>query len=89
VGYEWLSDQASFRAYGEPNREVSWVVYADRDDPVIQQLRRPVEEDKGPENKLCDQGQLLHPTAYGYPESMGKDYKEREEMKWQMEEREQ
>jgi hypothetical protein len=52
TGYEWKSDGASFTAYGEPGREVSWMVMADRDDPVIHQLRRPVEEDKGPDNKL-------------------------------------
>jgi hypothetical protein len=77
TGYEWRSDGVSFLAYGEPSREVSWMVMADRDDPVIRQLARPVEEDKGPDNKLCDRGELLYPTAYGYPESMGKDYRER------------
>ena len=62
------------------------MVMADRDDPVIHQLHRPVEEDKGPDNKLCDRGQLLYPTAYGYPESMGKDYQDKEEMDRLMEE---
>jgi hypothetical protein len=54
---------------------------ADRDDPVIRQLARQVEEDKGLDNKLCDRGEFLYPTAYGYSESMGKDYEEREELK--------
>jgi hypothetical protein len=81
TGYEWNADGASFTAYGESGREVSWMVMADRDDPVIHQLRRPVEEDKGPDNSLCDRGELLYPEAYGYPESMGKDYQEREEMR--------
>jgi len=81
AGYEWSAGGASFTAYGEPGREVSWMVMADRDDPVIHQLRRPVEEDKGPDNKLCDRGELLYPTAYGYPESMGKDYQDREAMR--------
>jgi hypothetical protein len=81
TGYEWNSNRAGFRVFGEPNRKVAWMVMADRDDPVIHQLARPVEEDKGPDNKLCDRGELLYPEAYGYPESMGKDYKEQEEMK--------
>jgi hypothetical protein len=79
--YEWRSDHRAVHIFGEPNREVAWIVMADRDDPVIHQLARPVEEDKGPDNKLCDRGELLYPTAYGYPESMGKDYKDREKMK--------
>lgn len=58
---------------------MSWVVYADRDDPVIRKLARPVEEDKGPDNKYCDRGKLLYPEAYGYPETMGRDYIQQEE----------
>jgi len=81
TGYKWLSDQSGFQAYGDPGRMVSWVVYADRDDPVVRQLARPVEEDKGPDNKLCNRGELLYPTAYGYPESRGKNYREREEIR--------
>ena len=68
----------SFRIYGEPDREVSWVVYANRDDPVIRELARPVEQAKGPDNKYCDRGQLLYPRAYGYPETMGRDYVQEE-----------
>jgi hypothetical protein len=79
IGAEWNSGFQSFTIYGQADREVFWEVLADRDDPVIHQLARPVEEDKGPENKLCDRGELLYPTAYGYRESQGKDYKEREE----------
>jgi hypothetical protein len=81
VGYEWRSSNSNFIVYGEPDREVSWMVLADRDDLVMRQLARPVEEDKGPENKLCDRGEFLYPTAYGYPESMGRDYREQEEMR--------
>jgi len=40
-----------------------------------------VEKDKGLDNKLCDQGVLLYPTAYGYPESRGKDYQEQEQIR--------
>jgi len=74
TGYDWETGFSSFKVYGEPGREVSWVVYADRDDPVIHELGRPVEEEKGPDNKLCDKGKLLYPNAYGYPESKGRDY---------------
>ena len=79
--YEWESHYGGFHIFGEPNREVAWMVMADRDDPVIRQLAQPVEEEKSPGNKLCDRGELLYPVAYGYPESMGRDYKEREKMK--------
>ncbi|MBM3318542.1 MAG: hypothetical protein FJY75_11890, partial [Candidatus Eisenbacteria bacterium] len=71
TGYEWESDYGSFRVFGDPGREVSWAVYADRDDPVIRRLARPVEEEKGRERGYCDRGELLNPTAYGYPESAG------------------
>ncbi len=86
TGYEWGADYGGFTAYGEPNREVSWIVMAERDDPVIRRLARPVEEDKGPDNKFCDRGKLLHPTAYGYPESMGRNYELHEKERRQMEE---
>jgi len=74
TGYEWRAEHESFVAYGDAGREVSWVVYADRDDPATRELARPVEEDKGPNNKLCDRGQLLYPAAYGYPENRGVQY---------------
>jgi hypothetical protein len=75
TGYEWDVDFASFKIFGEPEREVSWVVYADRDDPVIHELGRPVEEIKGGKRALCKKGELLYPKAYGYPESMRRDNK--------------
>jgi hypothetical protein len=79
TAYEWRQGHAGFTVRGEPDGEVSWMVLADRDDPVIRQLARPVEEDKGPDNTYCDRGKLLYPTAYGYPETMGRDYAELEE----------
>jgi hypothetical protein len=83
TGYAWSADHRSFTAYGEPEREVSWMVMAERDDPVIRQMGHPVEEDKGPNNKFCDRGTLLQPAAYGYPESMNRDYERRkEERRW-------
>lgn len=69
TGYEWMEGHRAFKIYGEPDREVSWMVNADRDDPVIRELARPVEEVKGGKNAFCEKGKLLYPQAYGYPES--------------------
>ena len=74
TGAEWNNDFTAIIIYGENNRAVFWEVLADRDDPVIHELGRPVEEEKGGANTLCEKGKLLYPEAYGYPESMGRDY---------------
>jgi len=63
TGYEWNRNFSAFTVYGEPGREVSYLVLADRDDPVIHQLRRPVEEKKGA--GYFQKGELLNPEAYG------------------------
>lgn len=73
TSYEWNDDFTKFTIYGEPNRSVSYEVLADRDDPVIHKLYRPVEEVKGEGNGWTP-GKLLYPEAYGYPEEMGQDY---------------
>ncbi len=75
TGAEWNRDFSSIILYGEPDRGVYWEVLAERDDPVIHELGRPVEEEKGGEGTLCEKGKLLYPKAYGYPASMGRDYK--------------
>ncbi len=75
TGYRWQADHTAFTAYGDPNREVAWMVMADRDDPVMRQLARPVEEEKSPSSSFCDKGELLYPTAYGYPETTGRNHK--------------
>jgi hypothetical protein len=87
VGAEWNPGFESFTVYGQADRNVFWEVLADRDDPVIRQLGRPVVEEKGPDNALCDKGELLYPTAYGYPESRSRDYKELENTKKREQER--
>jgi hypothetical protein len=74
TGAEWRPDFAGFTVYGDPGREVFWEVLAERDDPVIRRIARPVEEEKGPDNKVCEKGRLLQPVAFGYPETMGRDY---------------
>ncbi|MFC1683359.1 hypothetical protein ACFL0G_04050 [Candidatus Zixiibacteriota bacterium] len=72
TGVQWNSDYASFTVYGEPDREVYYTVYADRDDPVMRQLHRPVEQEKG--DGYFERGKLLYPEAYGYPKSMDVAY---------------
>lgn len=74
LSYEWMNSFDQFLIYGEPGREISWMVLADRDDPVIHELGRPVEEEKGDMNPICEKGKLLYPEAYGYPETKGRDY---------------
>jgi hypothetical protein len=86
TAYEFRIDLSGFKIFGDPREFVAWTVCATRDDPVIRQLERPVEEKKGPDNKLCDRGKLLNPTAYGYPESKGRDYEPYEEERRRMEE---
>jgi len=73
AGAEWNEDFSAFTIYGEPNRDVWWTVYADRDDPVIHQLAKPVVQHKGKDIWIPD-GKLLYPRAYGFPDSMGMDY---------------
>jgi len=84
--YEWRSGRDTFEIYGDPGSSMAWMVMAERDDPSMQRLMRPVEEEKGPENKYCDKGKLLDPIAYGYPESMGRDYQKLDGERLRMEE---
>jgi hypothetical protein len=78
TGADWNLGSKGFTIYGESNRAVFWEVLAERDDPVIRRLARPVEEEKGQDNKFCDRGKLLYPEAYDYPTSRGRDYEEQE-----------
>ena len=79
VGYEWNENFTEFTVYGDSGRKVSYIVLADRDDPVMQQLYKPVEEEKG--NGNFEKGLLLYPEAYGYPEEKGFDYQMEERNK--------
>jgi hypothetical protein len=63
VGYEWSPDFTEFTIYGEADREVSYLVLAERDDPAARLFRRPVEEEKG--GGHFEKGKLLCPEAYG------------------------
>ncbi|MBN2465526.1 hypothetical protein JXD38_07885 [candidate division WOR-3 bacterium] len=72
TGYEWNSSFDMLTVYGDAGREVSYLVMADRDDPAMRALRRPVEEKKGPNG--FKRGRLMQPEAYGYPETMGYRY---------------
>ena len=76
TGCDWNVDFTAFTVYGEPGREVYYIILADRDDPVIHQLSRPVVEEKGDGNGWT-KGKLLYPKAYGYPEEMGENYQHR------------
>jgi hypothetical protein len=63
ASYIWNKKATSFTIYGEAGGEVSYLVLADRDDPAIRLLRRPVEENKG--DGHFELGKLLNPEAYG------------------------
>ncbi len=65
LSYEWNSKFTAFTIFGEPGAQAAYIVLADRDDPSIQHLRRPVEEEKG--NGHFEKGKLLFPEAYGQP----------------------
>jgi len=69
-GYEWNKDFTAFTVFGEPDREIAYIVLADRDDPVIRSLARPVVAEKGTPESNIPKGLMLNPTAYGYPEEM-------------------
>ena len=65
AGYEWNKKHTSFTIYGEPARQVTYIVLADRDDPAIRHFRQPVEEAKGKGN--FEKGKFIYPEAYGEP----------------------
>jgi hypothetical protein len=58
ASYEWNKKFTAFTVYGEQDREVSYVVMADRDDPAVHRLGRPVEEAKG--NGNFEKGKYLN-----------------------------
>jgi len=78
TGADWENNNTTLVVYGEPNREVYYTVYAERDDPVKRYLYQPVESNKA-DGKYCPDGELLVPEAYGYPESRGRHYEMRHE----------
>jgi hypothetical protein len=71
TGYDWNGSFTDLTIYGDPGRTVSYLVMADRDDPVMRQMAHPVEAEKQGREK----GKLLNPTAYGYPAEMGVNYR--------------
>jgi hypothetical protein len=71
--YEWAPTLDRFQVFGEPGREVAWVVMAERDDPVARQRPLVVEQEKGP-GTICERGRFLNPVPYGYPDSRARDY---------------
>jgi hypothetical protein len=70
---EKISGNHFIIAGGQPNGEVSWAVYAERNDPYMQQnpsVKNVVVEKTG---KFA--GKYIHPEAYGQPKEMGFLYK--------------
>lgn len=59
----------TFEVAGEPNTKVSWTVYADRNDPYLQQ--NPEAGSVIVEKTGERQGKYLTPELYGMPESSG------------------
>ncbi|MDJ0597580.1 MAG: hypothetical protein QNJ37_01870 [Crocosphaera sp.] len=76
LSFQWNQEHTAFTIFGSPDAEAAYLVLADRDDPVIHQLRQPVEQEKG--NGNFEKEQLLYPQAYGYPQTMGFDYHQQE-----------
>ncbi|MGM0649580.1 MAG: hypothetical protein ACQES1_03620 [Bacteroidota bacterium] len=75
IGYEWNGDFTSFTAYGDANREVSWMVMADRDDPYMKENRKPVITKKDDSrDKGYKPGYYIHPELYGQPEEKRYSY---------------
>jgi hypothetical protein len=68
VSYRWNDEHSALTVFGAAHAEVDYLVLAARDDPVIHQLARPVEEEKGGE---FERGRLLYPEAFGHPAERG------------------
>lgn len=56
-------------AGGEPGKKVNWVVYAQRNDPYVQQ--NPHIKDVIVEKKDHEKGKYLMPELYGQPKEKG------------------
>ncbi len=74
IGYEWNTDYNSFIAYGDANREVSWMVMADRDDPYMQENRKAVITKKDGGDKGYKPGYYIHPELYGQSKEKSYNY---------------
>lgn len=75
IGYDLGKDGNTFIVYGEANREVSWMLMADRDDPFIRTYGTDVVIKKDGSYKNIKAGTYLHPELYG--ESQDKAYMNR------------
>ena len=69
TSYRWEEEHTSLTVFGSARAEVAYLVLADRDDPAIRLLSRPVEQEKGEGN--FEKGKLLNPEAFDEPEEMG------------------
>lgn len=64
----------TFEVAGEPNTKVSWTVYADRNDPYLQQ--NPERGNDVVEKQGDRKGKYFSPELYNQPESKGMFYNE-------------
>lgn len=74
IGYEWNNNFGEFVVYGEANREISWMVMADRDDPYMQNNRTPVVIKKDGSFKGIEQGVYLDAKSYNQAEEKSYRY---------------
>ncbi len=79
IGYEWNDDFGSFVVYGEADKEISWMVMADRDDPSLQNNKVPVVIPKDGSFKGIENGTYLNPESYGVSDEKGFNYKKKPE----------
>lgn len=73
IGYDLGKDGNTFVVYGDANREVSWMLMAERDDPYMQNHNNDVIIKKDGSFKNIKAGTYLYPELYG--ESKDKSYK--------------
>ncbi|WP_375238970.1 hypothetical protein [Aurantibacter sp.] len=67
-----------FSIKGAPNTKVSWVVYAERNDPTIKYFREKLNLEQNVRNKNTDErGKYLTPQAYGKSPESGIFYKKK------------
>lgn len=74
IGYEWNNDFNSFVVYGDANREISWMVMADRDDPYMQKHNIPTVIPKDGSFKGVKAGTYLDPESYDLPAEKGHNF---------------
>jgi len=72
TSYEWSAKHDAIKLYGTAGQEVAYTVLADRDDPAIHHISKPVEESKSPEG--FEKGKYLYPEAFKKAKEKGQDF---------------